>query len=66
MLHVSALTGLVHVSQLKEERVNHPKDVVSEGQEVYVKLLGFDDCGKVRLSMKEVDQETGQEKSGEA
>ena len=53
--------GLVHVSQLKEERVNHPKDVVSEGQEVYVKLLGFDDRGKVRLSMKEVDQETGEE-----
>ncbi|WP_375282643.1 polyribonucleotide nucleotidyltransferase [Marinicauda pacifica] len=59
--------GLVHVSQLKEERVNHPKDVVSEGQEVYVKLLGFDDRGKVRLSMKEVDQETGEEmaKGGE-
>ena len=55
--------GLVHVSQLKEERVNHPKDVVSEGQEVYVKLLGFDDRGKVRLSMKEVDQETGEEKA---
>ncbi|WP_270374110.1 polyribonucleotide nucleotidyltransferase [Marinicauda sp. Alg238-R41] len=59
--------GLVHVSQLKEERVNHPKDVVAEGQEVYVKLLGFDDRGKVRLSMKEVDQETGEEmaKGGE-
>ncbi|MEN0652938.1 MULTISPECIES: polyribonucleotide nucleotidyltransferase [Hyphobacterium] len=55
--------GLVHVSQMREERVSHPKDVVSEGQEVYVKLLGFDDRGKVRLSMKEVDQETGQEKT---
>ncbi|WP_291843874.1 polyribonucleotide nucleotidyltransferase [Maricaulis sp.] len=53
--------GLVHVSQLKAERVNHPNDVVSEGQEVYVKLLGFDDRGKVRLSMKVVDQETGEE-----
>jgi polyribonucleotide nucleotidyltransferase len=59
--------GLVHVSQMKEERVSHPKDVVSEGQEVYVKLLGFDDRGKVRLSMKVVDQETGEEikKGGE-
>ena len=53
--------GLVHVSQLKNERVNHPSDVVSEGDEVYVKLLGFDDRGKVRLSMKMVDQETGEE-----
>jgi polyribonucleotide nucleotidyltransferase len=53
--------GLVHVSQMKKERVNHPSDVVSEGQEVYVKLLGFDDRGKVRLSMKIVDQETGEE-----
>ena len=55
--------GLVHVSQMKEERVSHPKDVVSEGQEVYVKLLGFDDRGKVRLSMKDVDQETGEDKT---
>ncbi|PWE18313.1 polyribonucleotide nucleotidyltransferase [Marinicauda salina] len=53
--------GLVHVSQLKPERVNHPSDVVKEGDEVYVKLLGFDDRGKVRLSMKVVDQETGEE-----
>ncbi|MHA6287815.1 polyribonucleotide nucleotidyltransferase [Maricaulis sp. CAU 1757] len=53
--------GLVHVSQMKQERVNHPSDVVSEGQEVWVKLLGFDDRGKVRLSMKVVDQETGEE-----
>ncbi len=53
--------GLVHVSQLANERVNHPKDVLSEGQEVKVKLMGFDDRGKVRLSMKVVDQETGEE-----
>ncbi|MBR9825069.1 MAG: polyribonucleotide nucleotidyltransferase [Alphaproteobacteria bacterium] len=53
--------GLVHVSQMKQERVKHPSDVVAEGQEVYVKLLGFDDRGKVRLSMKVVDQETGNE-----
>ena len=56
-----AKDGLVHVSQMKSERVGHPKDVVSEGQEVWVKLMGFDDRGKVRLSMKVVDQETGEE-----
>ena len=53
--------GLVHVSQIKPERVNHPSDELSENQEVYVKLMGFDDRGKVRLSMKFVDQETGLE-----
>jgi len=53
--------GLVHVSQMKQERVGHPSDVVSEGDEVFVKLLGFDDRGKVRLSMKHVDQESGEE-----
>lgn len=53
--------GLVHVSQMKNERVGHPSDVVSEGQEVFVKLMGFDDRGKVRLNMKYVDQETGEE-----
>ncbi|WP_420430362.1 polyribonucleotide nucleotidyltransferase [Hyphobacterium sp.] len=53
--------GLVHVSQMKNERVGHPKDVVAEGDEVFVKLMGFDDRGKVRLSMKVVDQETGEE-----
>jgi len=53
--------GLVHVSQLANERVNHPKDILSEGQEVKVKLMGFDDRGKTRLSMKVVDQETGEE-----
>ncbi|MBL4806219.1 MAG: polyribonucleotide nucleotidyltransferase [Rhodobacteraceae bacterium] len=53
--------GLVHVSQLANERVNHPKDVLTEGQEVKVKLMGFDDRGKVRLSMKVVNQETGEE-----
>ena len=53
--------GLVHVSQIKPERVNHPSDFLKEEQEVYVKLMGFDDRGKVRLSMKFVDQETGKE-----
>ena len=53
--------GLVHVSQIKPERVNHPSDFLEEGQEVYVKLMGFDNRGKVRLSMKFVDQESGEE-----
>jgi polyribonucleotide nucleotidyltransferase len=53
--------GLVHVSQIENRRINHPSDVLKEGQEVKVKLLGFDDRGKVRLSMKVVDQETGEE-----
>ncbi|GGA95654.1 polyribonucleotide nucleotidyltransferase [Allosediminivita pacifica] len=53
--------GLVHVSQIVPRRLNHPSDELKEGQEVWVKLLGFDDRGKVRLSMKVVDQETGEE-----
>ena len=56
--------GLVHISQLAAERVSKTSDVVKEGQKVWVKLLGFDERGKVRLSMKVVDQETGQEISG--
>ncbi|SEL14232.1 polyribonucleotide nucleotidyltransferase [Pacificibacter marinus] len=53
--------GLVHVSQIENRRLNHPSDVLKEGQEVFVKLLGFDDRGKVRLAMKMVDQTTGEE-----
>jgi len=53
--------GLVHISQMTHERGANPKDLVKEGQEVRVKLLGFDDRGKTRLSMKVVDQETGEE-----
>jgi len=53
--------GLVHVSQIENRRLNHPSDVLKEGQEVFVKLLGFDDRGKVRLAMKMVDQESGEE-----
>jgi polyribonucleotide nucleotidyltransferase len=53
--------GLVHISQLTQGRPERVEDVVKEGQEVYVKLLGFDDRGKVRLSMKIVDQATGKE-----
>jgi polyribonucleotide nucleotidyltransferase len=58
--------GLVHVSQIENRRLNHPSDVLKEGQEVKVKLLGFDDRGKVRLSMKVVDQVTGEEVKEEA
>ncbi|MGB3739886.1 MAG: polyribonucleotide nucleotidyltransferase [Pontixanthobacter sp.] len=53
--------GLVHVSEMKEERVEKPSDVVSEGQAVKVKVLEIDQRGKVRLSMRVVDQETGEE-----
>jgi polyribonucleotide nucleotidyltransferase len=56
-----AKDGLVHVSQISSERVNKVSDVLSEGQLVKVKLLGFDDRGKTRLSMKIVDQETGED-----
>ncbi|MDG2405571.1 MAG: polyribonucleotide nucleotidyltransferase [Paracoccaceae bacterium] len=58
--------GLVHVSQIENRRLNHPSDVLKEGQDVKVKLLGFDDRGKVRLSMKVVNQETGEEMVPEA
>ena len=58
--------GLVHVSQIENRRLNHPSDVLKEGQDVWVKLLGFDDRGKVRLSMKVVDQATGEEAKEEA
>ncbi|MEA1015199.1 polyribonucleotide nucleotidyltransferase [Sphingosinicella sp. LY1275] len=53
--------GLVHVSEMRNERVEKPTDVVSEGQEVKVKVLEVDPRGKVRLSMRVVDQETGAE-----
>ena len=56
-----AKDGLVHISQLAPQRVAKTTDVVKEGDKVKVKLLGFDDRGKVRLSMKVVDQETGEE-----
>jgi polyribonucleotide nucleotidyltransferase len=53
--------GLVHISQLANDRVAKTSDVVKEGQKVFVKLMGFDERGKVRLSMKVVDQTTGKE-----
>ncbi len=56
-----AKDGLVHISQLASRRVQKTSDVVKEGDKVKVKLLGFDERGKVRLSMKVVDQETGED-----
>jgi polyribonucleotide nucleotidyltransferase len=53
--------GLVHVSEIKNERVENVRDILSEGQEVKVKLVEVDQRGKVRLSMRLVDQETGEE-----
>jgi polyribonucleotide nucleotidyltransferase len=53
--------GLVHVSQMAQGRPEKAADIVKEGQKVWVKLMGFDERGKVRLSMKVVDQATGQE-----
>ena len=51
----------MHISQLASERVAKTSDVVKEGDKVWVKLMGFDERGKVRLSMKVVDQATGKE-----
>ena len=59
-----ARDGLVHISQLASQRVAKVTDVVKEGDKVKVKLLGFDDRGKVRLSMKLVDQATGEDLEG--
>jgi len=56
-----AKDGLVHISQLAPRRVQKTTDVVKEGDKVKVKLLGFDERGKVRLSMKVVDQQTGED-----
>jgi polyribonucleotide nucleotidyltransferase len=56
-----AKDGLVHISQLAQQRVGKVTDVVKEGQKVKVKLLGFDERGKVRLSMRVVDQQTGED-----
>jgi polyribonucleotide nucleotidyltransferase len=61
-----AKDGLVHISQLAQGRVNKTTDVVKEGDKVKVKLLGFDDRGKVRLSMKAVDQTTGEDLEAKA
>jgi polyribonucleotide nucleotidyltransferase len=58
--------GLVHISQLAPRRVQKTSDIVKEGDKVKVKLLGFDERGKVRLSMKMVDQQTGEEQKAES
>jgi polyribonucleotide nucleotidyltransferase len=56
-----ARDGLVHVSQICNRRINKPSDVLNEGDAVKVKMLGVDERGKIRLSMKNIDQVTGQE-----
>ena len=53
--------GLVHISELQNERTEKTTDICKEGDEVKVKVIGFDDRGKVKLSMKRVDQETGED-----
>ena len=58
---LGARDGLVHISELLPRRVNKVTDVVNEGDTVKVKVLGIDDRGKVRLSMRAVDQETGED-----
>jgi len=58
---MGAKDGLVHISELAPQRVNKVQDIVQEGQAVKVKVLGFDDRGKIKLSMKQVDQATGED-----
>ena len=58
---LGARDGLVHISELAPRRVAKVNDVVKEGDQVKVKVLGVDDRGKVRLSMKAVDQDTGED-----
>ena len=58
---LGAKDGLVHISELAPRRVNKVADVVNEGDAVKVKVLGVDERGKVRLSMKAVDQATGED-----
>ena len=56
-----ARDGLVHISQMSDRRLKHASEILKEGSEVYVKVMGFDDRGKVRLVMKGIDQKTGKE-----
>ena len=58
--------GLVHISELAPERVGKTTDIINVGDEVKVKLIGIDERGKVKLSLKAVDQETGKEISGQS
>jgi polyribonucleotide nucleotidyltransferase len=62
---IGSKDGLVHISELAPQRVGKVTDIVNEGDEVWVKVLSFDDRGKVRLSMKSIDQESGEEKDAE-
>ena len=61
---LGARDGLVHISELAPQRVAKITDVVKVGDQVKVKVLGFDDRGKVKLSMKQVDQATGEDIGG--
>jgi polyribonucleotide nucleotidyltransferase len=58
---LGAKDGLVHISELAQSRVGKTSDVVKLGDAVKVKVLGFDDRGKVKLSMRQVDQATGED-----
>ena len=58
---MGAKDGLVHISEIAPKRIAKVTDVINEGDEVFVKVIGFDDRGKIKLSMKRVDQETGEE-----
>ena len=58
---LGAKDGLVHISELQQGRVNKTTDVVNQGDAVKVKVIGFDDRGKVKLSMRVVDQATGED-----
>jgi polyribonucleotide nucleotidyltransferase len=63
---LGAKDGLVHISELAPQRVGKVTDIVNEGEQVKVKVLAVDDRGKVKLSMKVVDQKTGEEISGKS
>ncbi|MGQ4807575.1 Polyribonucleotide nucleotidyltransferase [Candidatus Entotheonellaceae bacterium PAL068K] len=54
--------GMVHISELREGRTEKTTDIVREGDAVKVKVIGFDNRGKIKLSMKRVNQETGADK----
>jgi polyribonucleotide nucleotidyltransferase len=58
--------GLVHISELAQQRVGKTSDIVNMGDEVKVKVIGFDDRGKIKLSMKSVNQETGEDLTKQA
>ncbi|MBT5515757.1 MAG: S1 RNA-binding domain-containing protein, partial [Rhodospirillaceae bacterium] len=57
--YMGAKDGLVHISELADHRVGKVTDIIQEGDMVKAKLIGIDDRGKVKLSMRMVDQETG-------